>query len=287
MAAKLTLQSVLPLPNSQVTIPHIGFGVYQSHGPTCVKSCQAALTAGYRQIDSAQYYGNESLVHEAITSQSTVPRSALFLTTKMLSGGPTLDSASSSISASVAKLDGPGPSAHADLFLIHSPSSGAASRQRMWKALERAHSAGTCRAIGVSNYGVGHLEEQRAYARVWPPHVNQLELHPWCQQREVVKYCRAHGIVLQAYCPLVRNARAGDATLVRLAKKHGKSEGQVLIRWSLQQGFVPLPKSDTPERIQANADVFDFVLDKEDMAELDAKDEGSRGAIVEAASNTV
>ncbi|KAL8881753.1 MAG: hypothetical protein Q9192_007725 [Flavoplaca navasiana] len=125
----------------------------------------------------------------------------------------------------------------------------------------------------------------KEYAKIWPPQVNQIELHPWNQQREIVDYCRANNIVVQAYCPLVRNNKAYEENLVAIAKKHDKTTGQVLIRYCLQKDWVPLPKSDTPSRIVANADLYGFELDGEDMGTLDSLDQGPRGAIVEAVKN--
>jgi diketogulonate reductase-like aldo/keto reductase len=111
------------------------------------------------------------------------------------------------------------------------------------------------------------------------------KLHPWCQQRECVEYCKKNNIVVEAYCPLVRNEKAQDKTLTSICEKHSVGPNQVLVRWSLQKGFVPLPKSDTPSRIVSNADVYGFELDSDDMAELDGLDQGDSGAIVQAVSN--
>lgn len=281
MSSPLTLQSTLPLPNTTLTIPRLGFGVYQSHGPTCIQSCLTALKAGYRHIDTAQYYANESQVGDAVR-QSGVARSDVFLTSKILSAGTDAEETYQKIIESVEKIDKGG---YVDLFLIHSPSSGTAGRKLMWQALERAHTEGRLKAIGVSNFGAQHIEEMKSYAKVWPPHVNQIELHPWCQQKEAVAYCQKNGIVVEAYCPLVRNEKAEDKTLNAIADKYGKGTGQVLVRWSLQRGWVPLPKSDTPSRIEGNKDLYDFELSKEDMEKLDALDQGAKGAIVQAVSN--
>lgn len=158
-------------------------------------------------------------------------------------------------------------------------------RQVIWQALERAHEEGLCRSIGVSNWGIGHLEEAKSYAKIWPPHVNQIELHPWCQQREIVKYCQDNGIAIEAFCPLVRTRKMNDKTLTSIASKHTKDPGAVLIRYSLQKGWSPLPKSDTPSRIESNADVYDFELDSDDMGRLDSLDQGAAGAIEESVVN--
>lgn len=195
------------------------------------------------------------------------------------------DETYASIVSSCQKLSGT-KYGHADLFLIHSPNSGAASRKTMYQALERAHASGHTKAIGVSNFGIGHIEELKSYAKIWPPHVNQIELHPWSQQKEVVAYCQKHGIVVEAYCPIVRNQKARDPILKGIAERHGKTPNQVLIRWSLQRGFVPLPKSDTPARIEENADVFAFRLSEEEMGRLDGLDQGEKGAIVQVVDNS-
>ncbi|KAF2221367.1 aldo-keto reductase [Elsinoe ampelina] len=283
MAGKLSLQSTLPLVNLEYKLPALGFGVYQSHGDTCLKSSLYAIKSGYRHIDSAQYYANEAQVGQAV-QQSGIPRSEIFLTTKILSAGSSDEDTYQSIVESVKKID-PSTKPYADLFLIHSPNGGLDARKRMWLALERAHKEGLIRAIGVSNHGIGHIEKMKEYASVWPPHVNQIELHPWLQQREIVDYCNKHKIIVEAYCPLVRNKKADDPTLNSIADKHSKTTGQVLIRYCLQKGWSPLPKSDTPSRIEANADVFGFELDSEDMKKLDGLDQGPAGSIVQAVDN--
>ncbi|THY56849.1 aldo-keto reductase [Aureobasidium pullulans] len=281
MTSQFTLQSTLALPSSSVKIPALGFGVYQSHGPTCKKSCLTALEAGYRHIDSAQYYANEQLVGDAV-KESNVDRKDVFITTKILSPGKDEEETYQSLVESVNKIDEGG---YVDLFLIHSPSSGPQGRKTMWTALERLHKEGKAKAIGVSNFGKGQIEELKTFAKVWPPHVNQIELHPWNQQRVAVEYCQANNIVVEAYCPLVRNQKADDPTLKSLSEKYKKSTGQVLIRYCLQKGWVPLPKSDTPSRIKDNADIYDFEISKEDMSKLDDLDQGAAGAIVQAVDN--
>jgi diketogulonate reductase-like aldo/keto reductase len=174
MAPKLTIADVLPLPNSTVTIPRLGFGVYRSQPNQCVKSCLEAFRAGYRHIDTAQYYGNEREVGEAVRT-SGIDRKELFITTKILSPAGSPDATYNKILESVRKIAG-GEDGYVDLFLIHSASSGAAGRKELWLALERLLAEGKTRSIGVSNFGVGHLEEMKKYAKIWPPHVNQIEV---------------------------------------------------------------------------------------------------------------
>ncbi|PYH95336.1 Aldo/keto reductase [Aspergillus ellipticus CBS 707.79] len=282
MSAKYSLADLLPLPNSSVKIPRLGFGVYRSHSTQCVQSCLKALETGYRHIDTAQFYANEKEVGDAIRS-SGLPRSEIFVTTKILSPAGSPEATYERLVASVDKIGG--KDGYVDLFLIHSSKSGSSGRKELWLALERLLEEGRTKSIGVSNFGAKHIEEMKAYAKVWPPHVNQIELHPWCQQRVIDAYCKKNGIIVESYSPIVRNYKANDPTLVDLAKKYNKTTQQVLIRYALQKGWVPLPKTDNPERIAANSDVFDFDISEEDMAVLNALDQGSSGAIVEAVEN--
>ncbi|KAI4196523.1 MAG: hypothetical protein LQ350_006506 [Teloschistes chrysophthalmus] len=296
-AEKLSLTSTLPIPRSTYTMPRLGFGIYRSPTNVCVKSCLTALRSGYRHIDSAQFYGNETEMGEAVR-QSGIPRSEIFLTTKILSAGGSPEKSYQKCLDSVRKIDGEEEGGYVDLFLIHSPSGGKEAVREMWQALERLVEEGKVRSVGVSNFGKGQIEGMKAYAKIWPPQVNQIELHPWCQQRTITSYCTSQEIIIQAYCPLVRNLKAHDKTLLALAEKHRKSTGQILIRYCLQKGWVPLPKSDTEERILANRDVYGGGgggagggqggwegLEEGDMEKLDALDEGSEGAIVEAVRN--
>ncbi|EPS34647.1 hypothetical protein PDE_09611 [Penicillium oxalicum 114-2] len=277
-----TITDRLPLPNSAGRIPRLGFGVYRSPASQCVQSVLKALQAGYRHIDTAQFYGNESEVGEALRA-SGIPRDEIFVTTKILSPAGSPEQTYEKLLASVEKIGG--SDGYVDLFLIHSPKSGPAGRKELWQALEKLQAEGKAKAIGVSNYGVQHIEEMKPYAKVWPPHVNQIELHPWCQQRTIDAYCKQHGIVVEAYSPIVRNYKANDPTLVEVAMKYNVSTQQILIRYALQKGWVPLPKTDNPDRIVANADIFGFDLKAEDMDALDSLDQGDAGAIVEAVAN--
>jgi diketogulonate reductase-like aldo/keto reductase len=284
MSPQLTLASTLPLPNLSITIPRLGFGVYRSTDTQCITSCLNALKAGYRHIDTAQFYANEAEVGVAIR-RSGLQRSDVFVTTKILGAGGSVEKSYEKCVASVEKID-PGEGGYVDLFLIHSPNSGSAKRKEMWLALERLYEEGKAKSIGVSNFGVGHIEEMKGYAKVWPPHVNQIELHPWCQQRVIDEYCQKHGIVVEAYSPLVRNTKSHNETLVEMSKRYGVTTAQILIRYSLQKNWVPLPKSDTPSRIIANAHVYGFEISKEDMSTLDELDQGDAGAIVQSVTNS-
>ncbi|KAJ5280170.1 aldo-keto reductase [Penicillium angulare] len=272
----------IPLPNSADRIPRLGFGVYRSPPDQCVKSVHKALDVGYRHIDTAQLYGNEAEVGEALRT-ANVSREEVFVTSKILVPAGSPEATYEKLVESVEKVGGPG--GYVDLFLIHSSKSGSAGRKHLWQALEKLREAGKTKSIGVSNFGVQQIEEMRAYAKVWPPQVNQLELHPWCQQREINDYCRQNDIVVEAYSPIVRNYKANNPTLVEVSQNYNKTTQQVLIRYALQKGWVPLPKTDNADRIAANADLFDFNISAEDMRTLDALDQGAEGAIVEAVVN--
>lgn len=203
---------------------------------------------------------------------SSVPRSELFLTTKTFTKG---SGAYDSIQRTLDKAG----LAYWDLVLIHAPDGGAKARKETWDALSKLVEQGKAKSIGVSNYGSKHLEELRN-ERIKPV-VNQIECHPFFAQRQLRKDTESHGIVVQAYCPLARNQYDGDETLNAVAKRNGKTVAQVLLRWSIQEGMVPLPKSSNPGRQKENADalIAGWSLSAEDMAELSKLDRGDSGAI--------
>lgn len=279
--ASFNINSTFKL-NSGTQIPVLGFGVWDSPSHLTTKSCLEALKVGYRHIDTAQVYGNEQEVGEAL-KESGLSRSDVFITSKIYRPENDAEGTYQKCLDSVKKIAG--EDGYLDLMLIHNANVGADVVKTMWQAMERLHEEGRFKAIGASNFGIGHIEELKKYAKVWPPAVNQLELHPWNQQREVVKYCEQNGIVLEAYCPLVRNQKANDPVLTSIAEKHSKTTAQVLLRYCLQKSWAPLPKSDNAERIAQNADLYGFKLDDEDMKQLDAQDQNGKGALVLAVSN--
>ncbi|KAI1911626.1 hypothetical protein LOZ53_003584 [Ophidiomyces ophidiicola] len=276
------ITDVLPLPKSSVKIPRLGFGVYKSPTSVCENSCLAALEAGYRHIDTAQFYANEQEVGDAIRA-SGLERGDIFVTTKIMTPAGSSKATYDKVLDSVRKIGG--EDGYVDLFLIHSASAGATGRKEMWLALEKLLEEGKTRSIGVSNYGVKHIEEMKHSLRVFSDRNILFQLHPWCQQRVVDAYCKKHGIVIEAYCPLVRNYKGNAPVLVDLANKYGRTTAQILLRYSLQKNWVPLPKSDNPERIRANANIYDFRLADEDMTTLDDLEMGADGAIVQAVEN--
>lgn len=245
-------------------MPRVGLGVWQSSGKT-KSAVLDALRCGYRHVDTAAVYGNEAQVGAAI-AEAGVPRSQIFVTSKLWNKDQGYDAALLAFDASLKrlKLD------YLDLYLLHWPVP--KLRLESWRALERLLSEARVRAIGVSNFLVPHLQELKARAQVLPA-VNQLELTPFLQRRETVAWCRQHGITLAAYSPLTRGQRLDHPVVVELAQKLGKSPAQILLRWGLEHGFVVLPKSVTPARIEENAQLFDFALDAAAMKKLDALEE--------------
>jgi len=269
MAPKLSINSSIPL-HSGYELPLLGLGVYLNDD--CKSACLAALKHGYRHIDSARMYGNEAQVGEAVR-ESGIPREQVFITTKINNSEHGYDLALAAVDDSLRQLG----FGYIDYMLIHSAMSDKARRLDTWRALVEAKKQGKIRAIGVSNYGVKHLEEIRE-AGLEMPSINQVELQPLCQQKEIVDYCKKHQIVIEAYAPLMRGQWDIPA-ITDAAKKYNKTPAQILVRWSLQRGFAPLPKSASPERVIANADVFDFEIDAEDMARIDSLDRGKEGEI--------
>lgn len=261
----LNLKSTARL-NNGVEIPLVGLGVYQAQrGDETRQAVLHALQAGYRHVDTARVYGNERDVGEALR-ESGLPREEVFITTKLWNQDQGYDSALRACERSLGELG----LEYVDLYLIHWPV--ASRRLDSWRALEKLLADGKCRAIGVSNFLERHLDELMAKSKVVPA-INQVELSPYLSQEALRAYCQKHGIVVEAYSPLTRGARLGDPRLVEVARRHGKTAAQVLIRWCLQHDLVTLPKSVHPARIRENAAVFDFALSPEDMRTLDGLNE--------------
>ncbi|KAI0180639.1 aldo-keto reductase [Hypoxylon sp. FL1284] len=272
MATTYNINSTFKL-NSGYEIPRLGFGVYQTPPAETAKACTEAFNNGYRHVDSAIYYRNEAGVGEAMRA-SKLPRSELYFTTK-IPRAVSYDETKANIEDSLKKAGVD----YIDLMLIHAPFGGSAARKDTWKALVDAVDEGKIRSIGVSNYGIHHLDElekhiaelesERGKGKGGVISVGQWEVQPWCPRNDIVEWCAKRNIAVEAYCPVVRGQRFGEKVLVELSEKYGKTQAQVLIRWSLQKGHVPLPKSVTPSRIKENADLYDFELAAEDMAKLD------------------
>ncbi len=254
--------------NDGARMPILGLGVYQSApGHETRDAVRAALEEGYRHVDTARVYGNERDVAGGIVD-SGVPRRDVFVTTKLWNADQGYDAALRAFDASERRLGGP-----PDLYLVHFPVAGL--RGDSWRALVRLVEERRVRSIGVSNYTVRHLEELRRESPVVPA-VNQVECHPFLVQQELRDHCARAGIVVEAYAPLVKGDRMDDPVVQRIARAHGKTPAQVLVRWSLEHGLVVIPKSVRRERIRENAQVFGFRLAPTEVAALDALDEGFR-----------
>jgi diketogulonate reductase-like aldo/keto reductase len=253
--------------NNGVTLPRLGLGVFRAaQGGEARRAVLSALEAGYRHVDTAQSYGNERDVGMAIR-ESGLARQDIFVTSKLYAGYRGFDAALQAFDQSLARLG----LEQLDLFLLHWPVP--ESRLDSWRALERVYHEGRVRAIGVSNFMVHHLEELARHAEV-PPAVNQIEVSPFLQQREVRDWCRGHEIVVEAYSPLTKGHRLTHPGVVAEARALARTPAQVLLRWALQHDLVALPKSTRPDRIRENAALFDFELDAGGMSRLDALEEG-------------
>ncbi|HEY5152671.1 MAG TPA: aldo/keto reductase [Candidatus Saccharimonadales bacterium] len=257
--------------NDKHTIPQIGLGLWQvKDAEQFATGFHAAIQAGYRHFDSAQIYQNEAMLGEQWQA-SGLKRADLFLTTKVWIENFGHNRAVRSFEESLEKLQ----TDYVDLLLLHFPVT--ILRKKAWQALEEIQAAGGARSIGVSNYTIRHLEEMQNYAKVTPA-VNQVELHIFLQQPELVKYCRDHDILIEAYSPLAHARAMGNQAIVGIAAKHDKTYAQVMLRWCIESGFVVLPKSVTPSRIKENIDIFDFELDEQDMKTIAAQDQNMRTA---------
>ena len=258
----LTIDSKLKL-NNGVEMPMFGLGMWQipSGGPA-QRAVTHALQAGYRLIDTARMYGNEEDLGLAVRA-SGLPRDEVFITTKLWNSDHGYEATLKACEGSLKRLGFPSM----DLYLIHWPVPGA--RKDTWRAMERIVKEGKARAIGVSNYMIPHLEELLASSNVVPA-VNQVELSPFLAQRELIEFCRRHGIAVEAYSPLTKGHRLADKRLAAVAGKYAKSVPQILIRWGLQHGIIEIPKSARAEHIRENAMVFDFEIRPEDMRGLDS-----------------
>src|SRR4051794_40693354 len=262
---------VFPLPlRDETTIPQLGFGVFQVPPDDSADVVAQALDAGYRHIDTAAAYRNEAGAGEAVRA-SGLPREEGYITTKCFNTHHGREKARAALERSLDRL-GRGA---IDLSLIHWPVPMRALYAETWEAFVQAQSEGLVRSIGVSNFNPPHLERIIA-ATGETPVVNQVELHPYFQQRELRAEHERLGIATEAWRPLAQGGVLDDPVITEIAEGHDKTPGQVVIRWHLQLGNVVIPKSVTPERIAENFDVFDFELGDEEMARIEGLDRGER-----------
>lgn len=257
-------QSTRTLSNG-AEIPVMGLGVWQvDDGPECERAVASALEEGYRLIDTAQAYGNESSVGRAIRS-SGIPREEIFLTTKFYPGSrdPRVEA-----EKSLGRLGAD----YLDLYLIHWPQGGPTWA---WPGMEAASEAGLTKGIGISNFGASEIQELLKVSQIRPA-VNQIQFSPFEYRRSLVEACEDAGVVAQAYSPLGTGRHLGDPVVERIASATGRTPAQVLIRWAIQKGLSVIPKSTHRERLEENFAVFDFDLDEESVSALDALDTTSQ-----------
>lgn len=259
--------------NDGRTIPQLGFGVFQIPPDQTAEAVGRALEVGYRHIDTAEMYGNEKGVGEAVRA-SGLDRGDVFITSKLNNGFHEPDAARRAFDATLADLG----TDYVDLFLIHwpLPTRYDGDFVSTWKALEEFYRDGRARSIGVSNFQPHHLERLAQETEVVPA-VNQVEAHPYFTNDEVRRYDAEHQIATEAWSPIAQGAVLDDPTISAIAERVGKSTAQVTLRWHVERGDIVFPKSVTPERIRANFEIFDFELTGEDVAAITALDKGEEG----------
>ncbi len=265
---KISIDTTIKL-NNGIQMPLFGLGTYQAQpGKETKQAVLYALEIGYRLIDTAAMYMNEEDVGEAVR-ESGVPREEIFVSTKLWNADHGYDKALAAFDQSLEKLG----FSYIDLYLIHFPVE--RLRNQSWKALEKILDEGKCRAIGVSNYMIWHLEELLKNSSIVPA-VNQVEFSPYLYLKDLQEFCKSHKIVLESYSPLTKGYKLKDPKLKNIASGYSRTPAQILIRWALQKGVVVIPKSSKKERIKENAEVFDFEITPEDMNLLDSFNQNLR-----------
>ena len=259
--------------NDGNSIPQLGFGVFQIEPADTVEAVTLALETGYRHIDTAEMYGNEKEVGEAVRA-SGLDRAEVFVTSKLNNGFHRPDDARRAFEGTLAALD----LGFLDLFLIHWPLPTLYDGDFVstWQALEEFRSEGHLRSIGVSNFQVAHLE-RLADETDTVPAVNQIEVHPYLTNEEVRAYDREHGIATEAWSPIAQGGVLGDPIITEIAQKVGRTPAQVVLRWHIERGDIVFPKSTTPSRIKENFEIFDFSLDPADVEAISRLDRGEEG----------
>lgn len=257
--------------NNGLSIPCVGYGTFQTPNDETCAAVLEAIKVGYRHIDTAAFYGNEEGVGEAVR-KSSVPREQLFITSKVWNSDRGYEKTKAAFAKTMKNLQ----MEYLDLLLIHWPANrkqfGDAAKginAETWRAMEELYQEGKIKAIGLSNFLPHHIDELMETAQI-KPMVNQIEFHPGWAQTDIVEYCLKNDIVVEAWSPLGRKDALENETLKSIAAKYGKSVAQLCIRWVLQHGVLPLPKSVTPSRILENTKVFDFTIDAADMQAIDA-----------------
>jgi 2,5-diketo-D-gluconate reductase A len=256
--------------NNGVEIPQLGFGVFQIPPAETAEATRTALEIGYRHIDTAQMYGNEKGVGEAVRD-SGIPREEVFVTSKLNNNRQTRDDILRAFDESLAQLG----LDQLDLFLVHWPLPTVSDYVARWKVMEEIYAGGRVRAIGVSNFQPDHLRDLFAATEVRPA-VNQIEVHPYLANDEVRAFGAEHEIVTEAWSPIAKGKVATDPVITEIAAGLGRTPAQVTLRWHVQRGDVVFPKSVTRSRVEENFAIFDFELDESAMAALSGLDRAER-----------
>ncbi|MCK1798239.1 aldo/keto reductase [Streptomyces sp. XM4193] len=257
--------------NNGVEIPQLGFGTYQIDPATTGDVVGEALRIGYRHIDTAQLYGNERGVGEAVRA-SGLPREDVFVTSKLANDAHAYDDAMRAFDRTLADLD----IGHLDLFLIHWPMADSpVTYTETWRAMEAMHRSGRVRAIGVSNFEPAHLERLMDSSDTVPA-VNQIEVNPYLTQHTVREFNKKHGIATEAWSPIAQGRSLDDPAITGIAEEHGRTSAQVTLRWHVQRGDIVFPKSTTPSRMRENFEIFDFQLSPDEMALIAALNRDER-----------
>jgi 2,5-diketo-D-gluconate reductase A len=258
--------------NNGNTVPQLGFGVFQISPEDTAEAVTTALNAGYRHIDTAEMYGNEKQVGEAI-AKSGIDRADVFVTSKLSNASHRPDDARRAFDETLDALG----SDYVDLFLIHwpLPTRYGGDYSSTWQALEGFYRDGRARSIGVSNFQPHHLRRLHQECEIRPA-VNQIEVHPYLTQPGVRSFCAEHQIAVEAWSPIAQGKVLDDPTIVSVARGAGKSPAQVVLRWHIERGDIIFPKSVTPARISENIDIFDFELSGEDVEAISALNRDER-----------
>jgi len=256
--------------NNGVEIPQLGFGVFKIPPAETTDATLTALAAGYRHVDTAEMYGNEKQVGEAVQA-SGLDRADVFVKSKLNNSFHEYDKTLAAFDRTMATLGFD----YLDLFLIHWPLPNVGDYVETWRAIEEIYRSGRCRAVGVSNFHPHHLERVLAETEVVPA-VNQIEIHPYLTQEPLRAFNAAHGIATEAWSPIARGQVAHDAVIGGIAAAHGRTPAQVTLRWHIQRGDIVFPKSVDPSRIVENFALFDFELSDDDMRAISALNRDSR-----------
>ena len=261
-----------------IKMPSIGFGTYKSgNDEDTARIVKYALEIGYRQIDTASFYGNEVGVGKGI-KDSGIKREEIFLVTKLWNDDHGYENTIKAFNKSLERLQ----VEYIDLYLIHWPNK---LNAETWRAFEYLYKIGKVKAIGVCNFKIGHLEELKATAEIMPM-VNQVEIHPLSSKDTMLDYCNKNNIQLVAWSPIMRGKIFSNELIIALAEKYKKTIAEIILRWHIQRGVIPIPKSSNEERIKENIDIFDFKISEEDMAIIDSLNEGDNVSVSGVPENT-